>query len=106
MDGGVASDWSPTWTFNVSETGVGIAEQPRAVLSVYPNPVNDILNVIHQAGLTNIQLIDISGRTVVESAVRTSQNVQLSVSDLNTGVYFLKALTADGSYEVKQVVIE
>lgn len=60
--------------------------------SIQPNPVNDIFSLTAKNGvsLQNVQVIDINGRVVNETNVSDSDSVQINVSDLTAGVYFVK----------------
>ncbi|MDR0873296.1 MAG: T9SS type A sorting domain-containing protein [Prevotellaceae bacterium] len=63
----------------------GIATITGNTLSVYPNPASDILNIAGLAGLTEVRITDIAGKTV--SIQQTSGAV--NVSALNAGFYLL-----------------
>lgn len=70
------------------------AEEQEAMV-VFPNPAVDMINVVFDAeeGAANISIVDVSGRTVkqMEQHLTTGQNhLYLNISDLNSGVYFLK----------------
>lgn len=55
---------------------------------VYPNPTNDILNINGQTIIGNLQIVDNLGRIVME--LNSSENsLQLNVSQLNAGLYFV-----------------
>lgn len=60
--------------------------------SIQPNPVNDVFSLTAKNGvsLENVQVIDINGRVVSETNVSDSDSVQINVSDLTAGVYFVK----------------
>jgi len=70
------------------EYTVGINEVINLV-SVYPNPVVDVLNIAQTA---NVEVITLTGQVVA-----TAQNVNtIDVSNLETGVYFVRVETAEG----------
>lgn len=69
-------------------------------LSVYPNPVSDILN-IEGTTESNYQLLDASGQLVIEQS-----SDKMDVSELNSGVYFLMARGEDNSPIVKRIIKE
>jgi hypothetical protein len=60
--------------------------------SIQPNPVNDVFNLTAKNGvsLENVQVIDVNGRVVNTTNVSDSDSVQINVSDLTAGVYFVK----------------
>lgn len=76
-------------------TSVGIFKPTAVDLLVYPNPATDVL-YLGSSQLINRQnatVFDISGKVVLESALI---NDQLNVSDLNSGVYFLRVVLENG----------
>ncbi len=81
-------------TVDASITGtIEIAGNGREI-SVYPNPANDVLMIKTTESIEKIEILDISGKTVLTKA-RTKE---LNVSDLNRGVYFIKVQTESGTY--------
>jgi len=64
---------------------------------VYPNPASNVLNIDSKGNvaLTQLQLTDINGR-IVKDVKATNVSNQINISDLNAGVYFLKATSAQG----------
>jgi hypothetical protein len=93
-------------------TAVGINEVYKAALNynVYPNPVNDQLNVeFNLLERTNVlgEIFDISGRKVEtlfnsDFSLGTHQ-IDYNTSDLNAGVYFIK-ITLEGESFTKRVI--
>jgi hypothetical protein len=69
-------------TTSISE----IFSAENEVLSVYPNPVNDVLN-INNSGLNKIIVLDAAGKEVMNV---TTASTQIDLSYLNQGVYFLQ----------------
>lgn len=60
--------------------------------SIQPNPVNDVFTLTSKNGvaLEKVNIIDINGRIVNEVNVSGAESVQINVSDLTAGVYFVK----------------
>ena len=60
--------------------------------SIQPNPVNDIFSITAKNGvsLEKVQVMDINGRIVNETAISGSEAAPINVSDLTAGVYFVK----------------
>jgi hypothetical protein len=74
--------------------GAGIESYVAAnPLVVSPNPANSLLTVSGIAGETVIRLIDVLGKTVLETRVRS--NATLDISQLAEGIY---TLVADGPF--------
>ncbi|HVX26299.1 MAG TPA: T9SS type A sorting domain-containing protein, partial [Parafilimonas sp.] len=70
-------------------------------LIVFPNPTKDILNVTIGTSIkSNAQIFitDASGKTVLNTALTNGSTfMQLNVSHLAQGTYFIKLISADGS---------
>jgi hypothetical protein len=82
---------------------VGEAENP-AVISIYPNPANDCLNIFNRGypKPCPITILNING-LVVHSAVLNQQNNSIKVSSIAPGIYFIHISTEDG-VEVRKFV--
>lgn len=75
-----------------SGSGTSVEDQKASVLlSIYPNPVSDMLTVSIENGLVNsgYELVNITGK-VVKSGLFNKQVNKLDVSGLNPGMYFVK----------------
>lgn len=72
-------------------------------LSVFPNPANDFIIIeTSVVGNKNIELIDISGRTILSSAISGNR---FDVSTLNSGVYILK-VSINGRVSTSKIIVE
>ena len=76
-------------------TGISSTEQGAGV-SVYPNPVVDVLNFTTPCDVAIINLMGVT--------VKQAENVSsLPVSDLISGQYIIKLTTEDGTSTVKVI---
>ena len=78
-------------------------------IKLYPNPAKDKLNIAFNAGSGdyNISVTDMLGRTVINNnyeGLFGSQNIELSVSQLNAGHYIMNINDGNTSYSSKFVV--
>ncbi len=71
---------------------VGIEEEAPKVLSVYPNPTSDIVNITFKENVDNgqVQIIDVTGRVYVTENVEGAQKLTIDVSNLGQGLYFVQ----------------
>ncbi|MBR0323045.1 MAG: T9SS type A sorting domain-containing protein [Bacteroidales bacterium] len=73
-------------------------------ISIYPNPVNDRLYIETSTQTQSIEIYDIYGRV---QNLRNSETQKLrnsiDVSDLNSGIYFVKVKTEEGNI-VKRII--
>ncbi|MEM8527336.1 MAG: choice-of-anchor I family protein [Bacteroidota bacterium] len=68
-------------------------------LEIYPNPVNNILNVSGISTAAKIQILSIEGKVVLENTATTT----LDVSSLQSGIYTIKIL-GEKNFETKRFV--
>ena len=75
------------------EPGEGV-EELTSSFNIYPNPVNDKLYIETQTQTQTVEIYDVYGRR--QSMVNGQQSTVIDVSDLNSGVYFVKVVTNEG----------
>ena len=83
-----------TITLNGTAETVGIMEMCCNTVSIYPNPATTILNVVAE-GYDNLQIVNIFGQIVHEATV--SERMQIDVSELSNGVYFVRLNGTNGT---------
>ncbi len=71
---------------------------------VFPNPTNEILNIVADENITNIQVLNMAGQ-VVSSRDNNSENIQLNVSEYAAGIYFVKVYT-QSEVTIHKVTVE
>lgn len=98
---GANSDIIGIDTFSVDRT-LGTSDFFKNNFTVYPNPANDVINVSNLGNLeiTKASITDVNGRIVKEV---NSSFETINISELNSGVYFLKINTLEGSGTTKIV---
>jgi len=80
---------------------VGIVENELDELKVFPNPAKDILSIETSAKLKSIELMDASGRKVIQT-----DQLTLQLGHLEKGVYFLYFKTESGKKLVRKIICE
>lgn len=78
-------------------------ELNNITVNLYPNPANDLLNVVANDKIQQIQIIDVTGKIVMNQAVSNLNSTTLSVNDLNTGVYIVNVETNNGQRQLRLV---
>lgn len=93
-------------TTNLPQSTVTVKEfSSSAKMVAYPNPTTGLLNLeIEDALLTQVSVIDLSGRTVYNENIQ-QQNAQINLSGLNAGVYILRAVDAKGQMHTARISI-
>ncbi len=86
-----------------STTTLGLNSLSQEGISIYPNPVNDKLNIVlkNNQFINSFQLLDISGRLVFDSKYIGKRETQLSTNFLNSGIYFVKVNVDINSFVLK-----
>jgi hypothetical protein len=81
------------------QTGI---EEVNGSIRVYPNPANEFVTINTNDAQAQASLFDASGRLV--KTVPTGMNAQVSVAELNSGIYLLQVVSNKGNHIVKLVV--
>ena len=72
-------------------------EENVASFNIYPNPVNDKLYIETEVEVEEVVVYAITGVIVgQQSTVNSQQSVTIDVTNLNSGVYFVKVVTENG----------
>ncbi len=84
---------------------VGIGEETSEVIIVFPNPANDILNIVFQAtGDRTVSLKNINGDEVY--TIKTSEKeLRINVQDYSSGMYTI-AIREGNTISTSKVIIE
>ncbi len=94
-------------TMEFKET-TDLASTTLPYLNIYPNPAQDFIYIEAQDfnQVTSIGLYDLTGKKVYEKEVfNQSKKIQVDVSNLEKGMYFL-SWTQDGANRIQKIVIE
>ncbi len=75
----------------------GVEENLSANLSVFPNPVNDVLHISGDSQLKEIRVHDLSGRILKQIPLQGEFRKTLDVDDLGPGIYILNIETIEGN---------
>lgn len=72
-------------------------QELRSAISLYPNPVNDRLNLSTNNGIqiNAVAIYDVSGK-LIQSSQQSATDLSLDVSGLNSGLYLLQIQTSKG----------
>ena len=84
--------------------GVGMDELSTLITRVYPNPMTDYITVEARKEIERIELINLTGKTVLVADRLHAQAIRLQVAQLPRGFYLLKATTKSREWGLVQVV--
>jgi hypothetical protein len=70
---------------------VGVKEFPKFQMEVYPNPAASVLKIKNANKLANFSLTvsSVDGKQLIENDYKSETDIDLNISDLKPGVYFL-----------------
>lgn len=92
-----------TWKTDVP---VGIKKnQPESLFSVYPNPTNEKINIevpSRTFATLTCNYEDVFGRAL--GTLNLNSEREIDLSNLNTGIYFLKFFSENGLIETKKII--
>ena len=79
----------------------GIDENGGFGIDVFPNPAHNLLNIKATESIQAVYIIDMLGKVVMQDNAAKKNNLQLNVSELPAGFYFVKVTTADAQKLIK-----
>jgi hypothetical protein len=95
--------------------GVEEIAAEKEEMKIYPNPVGSQLTVIsNQFAVNTIEVMDVLGRVMLNlsnqinstSKIEHQKEIQIDISDLANGIYFIKATNEKGNVSVGKFVKE
>ncbi len=108
---------SPIWPFVMYvpakdlEGNVAIEEtksQSRKMkFEIYPNPSKQKINISFEDSFTgDVEIVDEMGRIVIGNNIIDKRKVQLDISNLSAGFYFIKAMSKNTIYKSAGFLVE
>jgi PKD repeat protein len=81
-------------------TGINNTEKIISEITIYPNPTSNQLIIDSEQKINEISIIDITGKTL---KVYTTSLNSINVSDLPSGIYFIKLITNENTITKKLI---
>lgn len=82
-------------SFLVVQQTVGIHETEANRLLVFPNPVQDVLEIASENLIEGVTITDTEGRTLINISRIYTAGIQINTSTLAQGSYFLSVMSTD-----------
>lgn len=98
LDNSLASSWQASDSAVLSTGQFSLNSDIR----IYPNPVNALVNINAKENIESIAVFDVFGKTVKTFEVNSNQ-IQLDLSGLSKGFYFLKIANNTG-FRLEKVI--
>ena len=93
--------WSHNFSLNLDATSL---TEENIYFDIYPNPVNDKLYIETETEIKEVVVYDVYGRVQNFRNSKTQKlRNSIDVTDLNSGVYFVKIVTSEGEV-VKRII--
>lgn len=89
------------WAVYLDDAIMGISDLNSSGLTLYPNPVKDILNFNSKTQIQNISAYNLAGQQVISAK---ATNGQLNVSSLASGVYVFQITLEGGKIETYKII--
>lgn len=90
----VTAEDGTTQTYTVSVTVLtGIDGINESNIKIYPVPASTELNVINMLNVTNIEILDVTGKVVFKLETNDQDMIKIPVDNLTRGLYFVKFTT-------------
>lgn len=86
------------WLVKLGPDSLGIQETNEPVVSIFPNPVDAVLNIQTPITIDGIQIIDINGK-IVCSQIGFAKNI--TVENLSSGTYTLQIHSESKKFQTK-----
>ncbi len=83
-------------------TSVKRIDAANSDISIWPNPVNNVLNIQSATSLQSVEVFNLSGQKVLQVNVLNGSSID--VSSLNAGVYLVKVNFADGNSGLTKII--
>ncbi len=82
-------------------TTTGITDERMESITLYPNPVGNVLRVKGFEGSGSFSITDMSGRIIIDKRITSDELIR--ISSLPKGVYIVKIVTSSGITEKKVI---
>jgi len=88
----INSSWeSAQWELKEASNILGLNEETRKNILIFPNPTNDLVTIQGFNHISDITFYDLQGKRLNVNNIVTSFNkLKFSVKNFNSGVYFIK----------------
>ena len=106
---GVINYVEPPFDCNGSQAGMGkIAVKNNNTISelvIYPNPAQTEITIQSPIKIQAIEISNGLGQIISTKTVDTKK-INLNISNLSKGIYFVKILLEDGTIQIKKLIIQ
>lgn len=73
-------------------------------LTVFPNPIRDVLKVQSELGINSIRFFDVSGKLLLSIPYEAEDAVEINLDDFPDGMYFMEVHEVGNQLSTTKVV--
>lgn len=95
----VLSDMSISSLYNNNTLSTSDFNENNLKVAMYPNPVNDILNIDIENEIKSVEIYNIQGQKVIQSNVK-----QIETFSLNSGIYMVRIEDVNGGIATQKLI--
>ncbi|MBT8277018.1 MAG: spondin domain-containing protein [Bacteroidia bacterium] len=85
------------------ESVLGNDDNSDSFLQVFPNPTDGIIRITESKGIKSVEVFNVLGAKVLQQNINSNQ-VQMDISSLRSGLYMFRIESSDGTSVVKKVI--
>ncbi len=103
---GIGGNAWPFWMYIPAkdlEGGTGVDDEHKSELSLtlYPNPSSEKISINFDDVFSGeLEIVDITGRSIMNKRLIGIKEVEVNISDIPQGFYFVKTKSADARYKI------
>lgn len=79
---------------------LGVNDLDQRKIALFPNPAKDYINVDYHNSITNIEVFNIVG----ESVLKTTNSNIINIENLRSGLYLVKITSSDGERFIEKIL--
>lgn len=105
---GVTNDGYPFFKKKTSTVEVDKKDQAQSNILIYPNPAKDKINIklLNQEIIKSIEIRDMKSNLMFDLHENLIIDIDIDISELTTGTYFITIITANSKHTEKFVIIK
>ena len=92
-----------TFQFEGTPTGIEASSSSLNNTSIYPNPMNNRLQLKSEKLISEIRLTNAKGK-IIRVETPGARAYEMETNELNPGIYFMQILFGDGALETRKVI--
>lgn len=98
------SDFQQGYYTSATVNNLSTEENQLFQVTIYPNPASERIQLQSNGKISDLKIYDVSGELVLDEAITHSPTIELNITDLNSGIYFIHVLDENGTSSVKRFI--